>query len=83
MYKINKTTQEIDFECNRRWGTRLIVDSNITIVFSAPTPHSDTEESLDDLTMEKIRQKMKEMLKKVPTQNLKNVFDNVLEESPR
>ena len=61
----------------------MIVDSNITNILSFPTPHSHPEESLDDLTMEKIRQKMKKRLKKDPTQNLKNVFDNVLEENPR
>jgi len=59
-------------ECNRRCGTRMIVDSNITNILSLPTPHSHPEESLNDLTLEKIRQKMKKMLKKDPTQNLKN-----------
>ena len=84
LYKINKkTTQKIYLECNRRCGTRMIVDSNITNILSLPTPHSHPEESLDDLTMEKIREKMKKRLKKDPTQNLKNVFDNVLEENPR
>ena len=76
LYKINKkTTQKIYLECNRRCGTRMIVDSNITNILSLPTPHSHPE---DDLTMEKIQQKMKKKLKKDPTQNLKNVFDNVL-----
>ena len=75
LYKINKkTTQKIYLECNRRCGTRMIVDSNITDILSLPTPQSHPEESLDDLTMEKIRQKMRKRLKKDPTQNLKKCF---------
>ena len=63
LYKINKkTTQKIYLKCNRRCCARMIVDSNITNILSLPTPHSHPEESLDDLTMEKIRQKMKKML---------------------
>ena len=61
----------------------MIVDSNITNILSLPTPHSHPEKSLDDLAMEKIRQKMNKLLEQDPTQNLKNVFENVLEENPR
>ena len=55
LYKINKKTkQKIYLENNRRCGTKMIVDSNITNILSPPTLHSHPEESLDDLTMEKI-----------------------------
>ena len=61
----------------------MIVDSNITNILSLPTPHSHPKESLDDLAMEKNREKMKKVVKKDTTQNLKNVFDNVLKENSR
>ena len=52
LYKIKKkTTQKKYLECNRRCGTRMIVDSNITNILSLPTIHSHLEEFLYDLTI--------------------------------
>ena len=60
-------------ECNRKWGRRMIVHSNNTNISSLPTPHSHPEESLDDLIMEKIRQKMKNAEKR-PNSKLEKCF---------
>ena len=51
----------------------MIVDSNITNISSLPTPHSHLEEFLEDLTMERFRQK-KEKAEKRPNTKLEKSF---------
>ena len=83
-YKTNKKTAEkLYLERIHQCGSRMIVDAGIQNVLAYPKPHDHPEENTENLAMEKLRQNMKKIVEKDPTQNLKDAYDKVLEKHPR
>ena len=81
-YKINRKTRTTYYlKCVRSCGATMLTNPEITQVIRPPGLHSQPEES-EQIEYEKIRQKMFKLANKDPTNVLKNIYDNVLEQHP-
>ena len=81
-YIINRKTQTTYYlKCVRSCGATMLTNPEITQVIRPRGLHSHPEES-EQIEYEKIRQKMLKLANKDPTNVLKNIYDNVLEQHP-
>ena len=81
-YKINRKTQATYYlKCVRSCGAPMLANPQITQVIRPPGLYRHPEES-EQIEYERIRQKMLKLANKDPTNVLKNIYDNVLEQHP-
>ena len=82
-YTINRKTQTTYYlKCVRSCGaTKKLTNPEITQVIRPPGLHCHPEKS-EQIEYEKIRQKLLKLANKDPTNVLKNIYDNVLEQHP-